>query len=375
MFLVRYSIEMGWLGPVVRCVLGVLMGLILIAAGEFMRRHPLAQAAGFVKPSQVPPALTGAGVSALFVSIYAAYALYDLLPPLVAFGALGVVWVLAMLLSMLQGPFVAALGILGGFLVPILVQTGHPSAYGLFPYVLAVTGAALGVLRYMGWGWLAWGALAGAAGWPLLWLLEQPAAELGAPVIGAYLTATAALFIYVPAGLRTHNAPFTLRTMFSTIPLPAILAWSASALMLVLALLLTWADDFRVGVGGLGRPAGRLPDGCRAARRHFRCAVHRRRGHGRAGPVELGPALLARRSRYHGYPAAGACALCSDRPLLRRLVRHRRFRAAAGGRAAGPVGRPFGWRSGRYPGHNLRPHQGLRGRSDLGRVGAGAGRG
>ena len=246
-FLVRYSIEMGWLGPLVRCALGVLLGLILIAGGEVMRRHPLAQAAGFVRPSQIPPALTGAGVSALFVSIYAAYALYDLLAPIVAFAALGGVWVLAMALSILQGPFVAALGILGGYAVPILVQTGHPSAYGLFPYVLAVNGAALGVLRYKGWGWLAWGALAGAAGWPFLWLLEQPAIDLGAPVIGAYLTATAALFVYMPAGLKPHEAPFTLRKMFANIPLPAILAWTAGSLMLLLALLLTWADGFAWG--------------------------------------------------------------------------------------------------------------------------------
>ncbi len=246
-FLVRHAMQVGWLTPVIQCSLGALLGLILIAAGEYLRRHPLHQAAGFVKPSLVPPALSAAGVSALFVSIYAAYALYDLLPPMAAFIALGVVWVLAMALSLLQGPFVAALGILGGFLVPILVQTGHPSAYGLFPYVLAVTGAALGVLRYKGWGWLAWGALSGAAGWPVLWLVDQPAADLGATIIGAYLTATAALFIYVPAGLRAHNAPFTLKTMFSTIPLPAILAWTASVLMLVLALLLTWADDFAWG--------------------------------------------------------------------------------------------------------------------------------
>ncbi|MDH5411740.1 MAG: DUF2339 domain-containing protein, partial [Alphaproteobacteria bacterium] len=243
-FLVRYSIEMGWMGPVVRCTLGVVLGLILIAAGEFLRRHPIIQAAGFVQPSQVPPALTGGGVSALFVSIYAAYALYDLLPPMAAFVALGAVWVLAMLLSFLQGPFVAVLGILGGFLVPILVQTGHPSAWGLFPYVLAVTGAALGVLRYKGWGWLAWGALAGAAGWPFLWLLDQPSADLGATVIGAYLTAITALFIYVPSGTKPHNAPLTLRNMFGTVPLPAILAWTASTLALVLALLTVWVDDF-----------------------------------------------------------------------------------------------------------------------------------
>jgi uncharacterized membrane protein len=246
-FLVRHAMQVGWLTPVIQCSLGALLGLVLIAGGEFLRRHPPVQAAGFFKPSLVPPAMTGAGVSALFVSIYAAYALYDLLLPIAAFIALGVVWVLAMALSVLQGPFVAALGILGGYAVPILVQTGHPTAYGLFPYVLAVNGAALGVLRYKGWGWLAWGALAGAAGWPFLWLLQQPALDLGAPVIGGYLMATAALFIFTPAGLRPHQAPFTLKDMFKNIPLPAILGWTASSLMLLLALLLTWADNFGWG--------------------------------------------------------------------------------------------------------------------------------
>ena len=246
-FLVRHAIQVGWLTPVIQCSLGGLLGLLLIACGEFLRRHPLAQAAAFVKPSLVPSALTAAGVSALFVSIYAAYAAYDLMAPLTAFIALGLVWAASIALSLLQGPFVAALGILGGFAVPILVQTGHPSAYGLFPYVLAVNGAALGVLRYKGWGWLAWGALAGAAGWPLLWLIAQPSADLGAPAIGAYLTATAALFIYVPAGLRPYKAPVTLGKWFADIPLPAILSWTASSLMLVLALLLTWADGFAWG--------------------------------------------------------------------------------------------------------------------------------
>ncbi|MDH5412199.1 MAG: DUF2339 domain-containing protein, partial [Alphaproteobacteria bacterium] len=70
-FLVRYSIEMGWLGPTVRCVLGVAGGVVLIAAGELLRRHPIVRAAGIEAPPQVPPVLAGAGVSALFVSIYA----------------------------------------------------------------------------------------------------------------------------------------------------------------------------------------------------------------------------------------------------------------------------------------------------------------
>lgn len=243
-FLVRHAMVVGWLTPAVRCLLGVLLGLSLIGAGETLRRHPIRQAAAFVRPSLIPPALTAAGVSALFVSIYAAYGLYQLLPPILAFAGLGVVWVLAMALSLLQGPFVAALGILGGFAVPILVQTGHPSAWGLFPYVLAVNAAALGVLRYKGWGWLAWGTLAGAAGWPMLWLLEQPADDLGTAVIGAYLAATTALFVYAPAGMRPHDAPFTLKGLFRRMPLPAVLAWTAVSMMLALALPLTWADGF-----------------------------------------------------------------------------------------------------------------------------------
>lgn len=246
-FLVRHAQVAGWLTPTIQCLLGGLLGLSLIGAGEFLRRHPIKQAAAFVRPSLVSPALSAAGVSALFVSIYAAYALYQLLSAGPAFIGLFIVWIAAMALSLVQGPFVAALGILGGFAVPILVQTGHPSAWGLFPYVLAVNGAALGVLRYKGWGWLAWGTLAGATGWPFLWLVGQPATDLGAPVIGAYLTATAALFMYLPAGLKPHESPLTLKHMFARIPLPAVLAWTASTLMLGLALLLAWADGFGWG--------------------------------------------------------------------------------------------------------------------------------
>lgn len=245
-FLVRYSIEMGWLGPAVRCLMGAALGLMLIAAGEWLRRRPFEKAFAAIKPSQVPPALVGGGVSALFVSIYAAYALYDLLVPLVAFAGLAAVWAAAIALSLTHGWVVAALGILGGFAVPYLVQTGNPSAYALFPYLIAVSAAALAVLRFKGWGWLAWGTLAGAAIWPVIWFFA-PAFELGAPAVGFYLTATAGLFVYLPSGLAPHRAPVTLSRGFAGMPQPALLAWSACGAMLVLALGLVWADDFQAG--------------------------------------------------------------------------------------------------------------------------------
>lgn len=245
-FLVRHAIEMDWLGPVVQCILGSVIGVALIAVGELLRRHPFEQRVAALKPSFITPALVAAGVSALFISVYAAYGVYDLLAPLLAFAMLGAVWAAAIGLSVLHGPFVAALGILGGFLVPILVQTGHPSAYSLFPYLTAVNAAALAVLRYKGWGWLAWGTLAGAAFWPVLWMVLGYD-DLGAPAVGAYLTVTAVLFTYMPFGLARHGTAVDWPNFFWALPRPALLAWSACGGMLVLALLLVWADDFGSG--------------------------------------------------------------------------------------------------------------------------------
>lgn len=246
-YLYDYSVEMGWLGPAGQCLIGGILGLVFIAAGEVLRRHPWERAAALVKPTLIPAAFVAVGVSCLYFSVYAAYELFRLLSPEVAFLLMFAVWALAIGLSILYGPLVAALGILGGFLVPILVHTGNPSAYKLFPYLFAVCAAALGVLRYRGWGWLAWGTLAGAAIWPVLWFLEQPSLDLGAPAVGAYLVAVAALFTYVPAGLAPHLAPVTPSSLFDRLPRPAILAWSTAAVMLFLSLLLVLADRFQAG--------------------------------------------------------------------------------------------------------------------------------
>jgi len=246
-FLVRHAIEMDWLGPAVQCILGAVIGVALIGGGELLRRHPFEKRVAALKPSFITPALVAAGVSSLFLSIYAAYAAYDLLAPLAAFVMMGAVWAAAIALSLVHGPVVAALGILGGFLVPILVQTGHPSAYSLFPYLTAVNAAALAVLRYKGWGWLAWGTLIGAAFWPVLWMVLQPSPDLGAPAVGAYLAVTSILFTYMPAGLSRHNRAVDWPDFLWALPRPALLAWSACGAMLILALLLVWADDFGPG--------------------------------------------------------------------------------------------------------------------------------
>src|SRR3546814_5375802 len=79
------------LGPGARCAAGFLFGMTLAAAGERLRRRPLQRAIAAIGPNYLPPALTAAGVASAFGSLYAAYGLYGLLPPLAAFLLLALV--------------------------------------------------------------------------------------------------------------------------------------------------------------------------------------------------------------------------------------------------------------------------------------------
>jgi uncharacterized membrane protein len=199
-FLVRYSIERGFFGPVARVISGVLVGLALVAAGEWTRRHPPAPWPGVgVQSDHVPPALSAAGVIALFASIYAADALYALVPPFAAFVLLAGVSAAAALLSLLHGRFMALLGFIGAYGVPALIATPHPTAAGLLIYVALVTAGALALERWHDWAPLGWTIAAGAMVWGGMALLLPDRM----PALGVYLVAMPALFaLIVPAEPR-----------------------------------------------------------------------------------------------------------------------------------------------------------------------------
>src|SRR6185312_764143 len=159
-FLVRYAIENGLLGPTARVTLGLLLGIVLIAGGEWLRRRPLERAIAAVRTDHVPPALTASGLFIAFASVYAAYSLYHLIIPVVAFAGLAIVALVGVGLSLLQGRLVALLGLLGAFAAPALIGSPDPSAWNLFAYLLVVEFACLAVARYQSWWWLALATLA-----------------------------------------------------------------------------------------------------------------------------------------------------------------------------------------------------------------------
>ena len=201
-FLVRYSIEQGLLGPVARVVSGLAFAALLLGAGEFLRRkgaEPDGPNSPFVS---IPGIVTAAGTMSAFASIYAAFALYDLLPPAAAFLLLGVVALTTMLSAMLHGPSLAALGLVGALVVPILIGGGG-DAWPLVIYFAIVSAASFGLARVRRWKWLAIAAVAGAVAWAILMgderaMLDPARAHIVVQFILAALSLIAGPFRGIP---------------------------------------------------------------------------------------------------------------------------------------------------------------------------------
>lgn len=239
-FLVRYAVEEGWLGPAARCALAGLLGLALVVAAEWLRRRPAPERPGIPWPDQAPPALAAGGVAVLFGAAYGAAVLYALVPPLAGFALLALAALAGIALALLQGPLVAAVGIAGAFVTPALVETQDPSLPGLFAYLLAVTAAALVVLRQVGAAWLGWAATIGAALWVVAGLLLAAGpGDLWAPAL------------FVPAAGALHLALLPGAALEGRVG--RRLAWVPFAALAAAGLLLVPAS-----IGSLAGPAGVL---------------------------------------------------------------------------------------------------------------------
>ena len=188
-FLARYGIEQGLLGPKVRVAAGLITALALYVAAEWMR----------IKTGSSSPvfaALAGGGAITAFAAVLSAVHLYHLFSPGFAFGLLAVVAVVTMWLARLHGPVLAAIGMLGAYCVPLLVSSGSGNLLGALIYSLIITMSVLLLLRYVYRPWLWLGVLAGALGW---WLLSLTSGQVDG-WRGPYLAALAYLVFAVVPG-------------------------------------------------------------------------------------------------------------------------------------------------------------------------------
>jgi uncharacterized membrane protein len=160
----RWSIEHGWLGPAVRAAIGALTGVGLLVGAEtrWARRYQV-----------TAQSLAAAGVAILFSTIFAAHALWDLLPMAVTFPLLVLVAAVAMAYAVRRASLtMALLGLAGGFAIPVLLSTGQDRPIGLFSYLLLLNVGLAWVAHQRRWPLLGAVALGLTALYQLGWVVR-----------------------------------------------------------------------------------------------------------------------------------------------------------------------------------------------------------
>lgn len=243
-FLVRYSIEMGLLGPGVRCVLAALLGAALLGASEAARRIPK-----FASDERVGQSLAGAGIASLYGTLYMASELYGLIGPIMAFALMVVVTAVALGLSLRHGPPTAIMGLIGGFAAPYVAGTANENVTPVLIYLGLLMAGLFALAVHRGWLWLALAATGGSAIWSL-GLMFGGFAEAN-PALGFFIVVVAlgATLVVPRSGSSDQRirlipmvAGFLQLALFAPLIQFGLSAWLMYALLSTASLFLAWRD-------------------------------------------------------------------------------------------------------------------------------------
>ncbi len=143
-FLVKEGIDREWLVlPLeLRLMFVALFGIGLLVLGWRLRTRQRTYALS----------VQGGGIGVLYLTIFASFRSMHLLPPTLAFALLVAITAAAGVLAVLQDArALAVLGILGGFLAPVLVSTGSGNHVALFSYYALLNIAIVGIAWFKAW--------------------------------------------------------------------------------------------------------------------------------------------------------------------------------------------------------------------------------
>jgi uncharacterized membrane protein len=97
-------------------------------------------------------AMQGGGVGLLYLVVFGAFRLFDLIPGEIAFLMLAAIAILSAILAVLQNAMsLAVLGVSGGFLAPVLASTGGGNYVMLFSYYALLNLGVLGIALFRAW--------------------------------------------------------------------------------------------------------------------------------------------------------------------------------------------------------------------------------
>jgi uncharacterized membrane protein len=154
-FFLKLAFDNDWIGPTGQVALGLVGGVAFLGAGEYwQRKYPI-----WAQP------VTGGGIAILYLSIFAAFSVYELITPLPALGLFFLVTATAAGLALrYEAVAIAVLGIIGGFITPVMLQERLPDARLLLAYVLVLDLGVLALATFRNWRWFTLLGLLGSLG-------------------------------------------------------------------------------------------------------------------------------------------------------------------------------------------------------------------
>ncbi|GJM26414.1 MAG: hypothetical protein DHS20C16_28290 [Phycisphaerae bacterium] len=142
-YFLKYSFDRNWVGPMGRVAMAYGTGLAMLGLGEFCRRRKFEIFGLYV---------IGGGIAVLYFASYAAFQIYHLFGQVPAFALMTVVTALAGGLSLFYDTkWLAVLGIIGGFLTPIVLSTGTDNQVALMTYIAILNGGILAIATSKQW--------------------------------------------------------------------------------------------------------------------------------------------------------------------------------------------------------------------------------
>jgi|WetSurMetagenome_2_1015567.scaffolds.fasta_scaffold20669_2 uncharacterized membrane protein len=139
-FFLKYAFDNNWISEWMRVLIGVAFGSGTLALAVRTQKR------GFQIFSQ---GLSGAGIAILYLSAYASYNFYHLLPQAAAIIAMSAVTGIAFSMAIrYSAQAIAFLGWGGGFLTPFLMGAGEANVYGLFSYLALLNLGMLVIVYY-----------------------------------------------------------------------------------------------------------------------------------------------------------------------------------------------------------------------------------
>ncbi|EKT62167.1 DUF2339 domain-containing protein [Providencia burhodogranariea] len=141
-YLLKFSIQNDVLSPKMRLMISAIGCLVLLGMGWYLRHKKLLFAL----------ILQGGAIGCFYITIFAAFKLYTMLPYSLAFVGMTLICAASIILALLQRAIsLAILASLGGYLAPVLLSVGGGNHILLFSYYLMLSIAILVISVWQVW--------------------------------------------------------------------------------------------------------------------------------------------------------------------------------------------------------------------------------